>query len=222
MARIYYGTTASLTGDIYRAEIWDDPSGSSSGGTAVVIHGNGVEFQYQGEGNKLYENIVLPSRATVVFNVDNSTALDFFSSLGVEEEGTFAMVIYKNDDLHWIGRIIADQNEYDKMAVEANMGFKVTSVDTLNLLKNYYVDPTWFGSSKRLNILSLIKNCFSLTGLSQYWAYLAPNEPFLIDAYNKGDTPPFSQYFKYLEVNLSSVIEDYDTFYNQSTDDENA
>jgi hypothetical protein len=51
-----------------------------------------------------------------------------FQNLGVDQEDKYALVVYRNGTLYWIGRILADQMQYERRAL-VNTPFEITAVD---------------------------------------------------------------------------------------------
>ena len=214
MARKYFAEFTSIVGTDYRVEIWDAPTGSSTGGTELRLSGAGFTIDAQGEGDPIYEKFIRKSRATAYFIVDNDTDEAYFQNLAVDDEGKYAIVIYKGTALYWIGRILPDQMQWSRQPVSSNVEFQIASVDTLSLLENYTIDPTWFSATTyRLNILDLIRLCLSRTGLHLYWEHLGFSSDYIRDAVQSymGTTRP-NEFTKKWEVWLSSMIQDLELY----------
>lgn len=213
MARIYYGEFTSVVGNDYRVELWDGPTGSATGGTELTLGSAGFTIDAQGEGDPIYEKFIRKSRATAYFLVDNSTDETYFQNLAVDDEGKYAIVIYKGSALYWVGRILPDQMQWSRQPVSSNVEFQIASVDTLSLLENYTIDRSWFNSSYRLNILDLIRLSLSRTGLHLYWEHLGFSNDYIRDAVQSymGTTRP-NEFTKKWEVYLDSMIKDLDLY----------
>lgn len=218
MARKYYSQFYDINNDQWRVEIWDDPSGSGTGGTEIRAVSNGFEIQYQGDGDAIWENPIRKGKAVLTLAINNSTDETFFQLLAVADEQKYAMVAYKGTDLMWIGRIIPDQISWNRSSLQGNVIYKVTSIDGMSLLENFKVDPTWFSSANRLNMLDLIRLCISKANLHQYWVYLGFGNTYIndcIQTYPLNGTRPV-EFLKKWEVNLSSVVDNFQIFTEQT------
>lgn len=217
--RKYYGLIETLSGTSYRVEIWDDPSGSAIGGTELPMANQGFTLVYNQQGNRLWENPIQSSKIQAQFVVTETADHTFFQNLAVEYEGKFALIVYKNNNLVYVGRLIADQMQYERRP-ELNTIYTITAVDGLSQLNNFKVDPTWFPTTtKRLSILDLIRLSIANTFIPAYYTYLGFQDNYLMDIGK--DLPSGSVgYLKILEINLSSVIENLTDFLNfNNTDD---
>ena len=175
MARIYYNEFKSITDVNYRVEIYNAPSGSKTSGVELQNTGDGFKLESDGEGSKLYEDFIQSSRVTVNWVMPNQTVLDDFISITTEAETFWTMVIWRGSNLFWIGRVIADQMQRERGAIEGRLIVNLTAVDGLNLLEGYNVDGSWFSStiagSNKISISSLFKRCLEQLDLNQYWKY---------------------------------------------------
>lgn len=219
MARKYYSQFYDINNDQWRVEIWDDPSGSGAGGTEIRSVADGFQIQYQGDGDAIYENPIRKGKAVLTIAVDNATDETFFQALSVADEQKYAMVAYKGSDLIWIGRIIPDQISWNRSSLQGKVIYKVTSIDGMSLLANYKVDPTWFSAANRLNMLDLIRLSISKANLHQYWVYLGFGDNYINDCIQ---TYPFNgsrpiQFLKKWEVNLSSVVDNFQIYTEQTS-----
>jgi len=218
VARKYYSQFYDINNDQWRVEIWDDPSGSGTGGTEIRAVSDGFQIQYQGDGDAIWENPIRKGKAVLTLAINNSTDQTFFQALSVADEQKYAMVAYKGSDLVWIGRIIPDQISWNRSSLEGYVIYKVTSIDGMSLLSNYKVDPTWFSTANRLNMLDLIRLCISKANLHQYWIYLGFGDNYINDCvqtYPLSGTRPV-QFLKKWEVNLSSVVDNFQIFTEQT------
>ena len=218
MARIYYSQFKDINNANWRVELWDNPSGSSSGGTEVRAIKGGFTIEYQGDGDMIWDNPIRKGKAILTVAIDNSTDETFFQALAVSDEQKYVMVAYKESDLIWIGRVIPDQVSWIRSSLEGKVFYKVSSIDGMSLLTNYKVDPTWFSTANRLNMLDLIRLCLSKVNLYQYWDYLGFGNNYIndcIQTYPLNGSRPI-QFLKKWEVNLSSVVDDFKIFTEQT------
>jgi len=240
----YYGITKTISGTEFRVELWDEPSGLSVnqyiarveadggvvegseclnqaiGGKTLPMASQGFTIDYEGEGNVLWENPIMNSRVQAQFIVSDTDDHTFFRSLAVENEGTPAIIIYKNSVLHYVGRIIPDGMQYERRP-EKNTTYTVTAVDGLALLDRFYVQSEWFGSTSgplRLSITNLIRQSLALTQIPAYYNHLGEASHYLMDASEHIPTGTLHR-LDFFEINMSSVITDLTDFMEQSLPD---
>lgn len=216
MARKYYGIIDDINGDTYTVELWDGPNGLLTAGTQLPLAADGFIIDQQGEGDNLWENPIRKTKAVAYFVVNDTVDHTFFKSIGVDDENKYALVIWKGSNLYWVGRILSDLNQYE-LRPELNTTYTINGVDCLALLDNYKVDPTWFSSADRLNILDLIRESLSFTELDLYWDHLGKSTQYIIDSVNSAT--PRTEQLKKLEININAVIVDYKLYYTQKTPD---
>lgn len=210
MARKYWGEFTSIAGVVHRVEIWDAPSGSTTSGSELRLVGEGYEIERQGEGDLLFENRVKKSKATAFFAIDNNTDAAYFEDMAIDEEGSHAMIIYKNNSVVWIGRILGDLFSWQRSSVEGNRIYEITSVDTLSLLDNYKIKESWFTSGK-ITLLHLITSILKTTELDAYWGAISRSGYFVADALLTYETSSGSNYrLPRMRINAASLIENYD------------
>ena len=223
MARVYWGEFTSIAGVVHRVEIWDAPSGSAVGGTELNLVNEGYQIERQGEGDLLFENRVKKSKATAYFAINNNTDASYFENMAIDLEGSHAMIIYKNNSVVWIGRVLGDLFQWQRSAVEGNRIYEITSVDTLSLLDNYKIKQAWFTSGK-ITLLHLITSILKVTELDAYWGAISRSGYFVADALLTYETTSGTNYrLPRFRINAASLIENYDptnTIIRQSDDDD--
>ena len=211
MARKYYGSFYSVTGKLHRVEIWDAPSGSGSGGTELKLAGNGYEIEREGDGDTFYENAIRPSRSTSYWVMPSNTVLGEFKAIATTSEQFWAVLIYQDNSLVHVGRVLADQMTFQREAIEAKPIISLGAVDGLQLLSGYKVQASWFTDGK-INIAQLFRRCLDELALKDYWVVASANTdyfrdavaPFSLDATRKG--------IDLLQVDLNTFVDDYDQF----------
>lgn len=211
MARLYFGSFKSYNGNTFLCEIWDGASGSTTSGTELKLSGDLLKIEQQGQGDKLYEKgtFTRKSKAVVSFVVTDTTTEGVFQNMGVDQEDKYALVVYRNGALYWIGRILADQMQYERRAL-VNTPFEITAVDGLSLLDRFKIDPAWFNSTTlRINIIDLVRRMLATTGLDDYYDFLSASSNYIIDATELSDLATE-------EINLNSTIADFELFQDQS------
>ena len=223
MARVYWGEFTSVANVNYKVEIWDAPTGSGTGGTELRLVKEGFQIERQGQGDTLFENIVKKSKASAFFAIDNNTDATYFENMATDLEGSHAMIIYKNNSVIWIGRVLSDLFQWQRSAVQGNRIYEITSVDTLSLLDNYKIDSTWFTSGK-ITLLHLITSILKVTELDAYWGAISRSSYFVADALVTYENSSGSNYrLPRFRINADSLIKNYDPTYNsnQNSDDPN-
>jgi hypothetical protein len=211
MARKYYGSFYSVTGKLHRVEIWDAPSGSGSGGTELKLAGNGYEIEREGDGDTFYQNAIRPSRSTSYWVMPSNTVLGEFKAIATTSEQFWAVLIYQDNSLVHVGRVLADQMTFQREAIEAKPIISLGAVDGLELLSGYKVQASWFTDGK-ITIAQLFRRCLDELALKDYWVVASANTdyfrdavaPFSLDATRKG--------IDLLQVDVNTFVDDYDQF----------
>lgn len=222
MARVYWGEFTSVANVDYKVEIWNGPTGSGTGGTELRLVDEGIKIDRQGQGDTLFENIVKKSKASAFFAIDNNTDATYFENMATDSEGVYAMIIYKDNNVIWIGRILSDLFQWQRTAVQANRVYEITSVDTLSLLDNYKIQDAWFTSGK-ITLLHLITSILKVTELDAYWTSVSRSGYFVADALFTYEDSSGSNYrLPRFRINANSLIKNYDptSTITQTSDDE--
>lgn len=210
MARVYWGEFTSIAGVVHRVEIWDAPSGSGTGGTELNLVNEGYQIERQGEGNLLFDTKVKKSKASAFFAIKNNTDAAYFENMAIDAEGSHAMIIYKNNSVIWIGRVLGDLFQWQRSPVEGNRIYEITSVDTLSLLDNYKIKQAWFTDGK-IVLLHLITTMLKVTELDAYWSAIGRQNYFIADALYTYETSIGANYrLPKFRINAASLIENYD------------
>ena len=224
MARVYWGEFTSVANIDYKVEIWNGPTGSGAGGTELRLVEEGIKIDRQGQGDTLFENIIKKSKASAFFAIDNNTDATYFENMATDLEGSHAMIIYKDNNVIWIGRVLSDLFQWQRSAVQANRIYEITSVDTLSLLDNYKIQNAWFTDGK-ITLLHLITSILKVTELDAYWTSVSRTAYFVADAMFTYENTSGSNYrLPRFRINATSLIQNYDPAFttNQISDDENS
>jgi hypothetical protein len=173
----------------------------------------GFTLTYNQQGGKLWEDQIQTSKVQAQFIVTETEDHEFFQNLAVEYEGDFAIVIYKNNELFYVGRIIADQMQYERRP-ELNTIYTITAVDGLSQLGNFKIQKDWFdATSKRLGILDLIRLSIGETFVPAYYNLLGFTDNYIQDMVR--DLPTGAAGFtKVLEFNQAATIENLTSIIN--------
>lgn len=211
MARIYYGSFKSVQDIDYRVELWDAPSGSSTGGTELTLAGDGFTIERQGQGDTYYQNYVRPSRTTTFWHMSNTTVRNAFIDIANNEENKYAILIYRSSSLFYVGRVVADQADYLRESIDGAPVFTLSAVDSLNLLEGFNVDQSWFTDGKA-TALDIIRKSLEYCGLDEYWTHLS-NNTYLRDGVTMYDTAQVSNKgLANIKLNLLSFYQKFDAF----------
>lgn len=214
MGRKYFGSLKSINDVNYRVELYDAPTGSTTAGTELKLAGDGFTLEADGEGSKLYENFIQPGRVTAHFVVNNSTVLDDFLSIATNAEDYWTMVIWKDSNLFFIGKVIADQMQRERAALEGNPVINLTAVDGLNLLDGFNVSEDWFSSTiaggQKISISNLFKFSLELLDLNTYWSYLGFANYYFYDCRSMYASAAIAKGIQYEYLDLNTFLPDYD------------
>lgn len=218
MARKYYGSFYSVTGKLHRVEIWDAPSGSASGGTELTLSGEGYTIERDGEGDTFYENSIRPSRSTSFWSIPSDTILGEFKQVATNAEQYWAVLIYQDGELIHVGRVVADQMQFRREAIQAKPTVELAAVDGLELLDGFFVDASWFTDGK-ITIAQLFRRCLDTLGLKDYWVVNGTNTDYFRDAVAMYSSDALRKGIDLLKVDLNTFVNDYDAFRDiKSTD----
>lgn len=185
MGKLYTSELVSINGTTYTVEIWDNVTTPTV--KTLLMTGEGFTIKRDGEGDKTYENPIRTSRAEVTFSITDSADISIFQNMGVDDEGVYHMLIKKGVALHWVGRILPDQNQWQRTP-DGVFTMTVTSVDSLELLSNYEIDTSWFDSEGRILISKLIYQILNTVGMTGYWNVSSASNSFFADALNIYET----------------------------------
>lgn len=185
MGKLYASILESINGVIYTVEIWDKVTTPTV--KNLLMTGEGFTISRDGEGDKVFENPIRSSKANVSFSITDPVDIEFFQNMGVADEGAYSMVIKKGSVLHWVGLILADQNQWERTPDEVYI-FKVASVDALQVLENYEIDPAWFDADNRILISKFIYRILNAAGMTIFWENSGSANSFFADALSIHET----------------------------------
>jgi len=167
MAKQFYGTFYSIAGVQYTCELWDGPSGTSTP-VELTLASPGFTIERQGENDTFFDNPLRPSRVTVSFVVTTDAQLTAFQGIASDPEGTYAIKILKSGNLYYVGRVLADQIQFERADPDGKLVIQVAAVDALNLIDGFPVDEAWFTDDHAGGIY-LLRKCLELSGLDDYF-----------------------------------------------------
>lgn len=231
MARKYYGSFYSVTNQLHRVEIWDAPTvgdinwennttnwennnfnwNFGASGTELILAGDGYEIQRDGEGDTFYTNPIRSSRSTSFWVMPNNTVLAEFKAIATNTEQHWAVLIYKNNELQHVGKVLADQITFKREAIQAKPVISLAAVDGLELLKGFNVSADWFTDGK-LQVSQLFRRCLDLLGLKDYWVVNGTTSDYLRDAVSPYSSDALRKGIDLLQVDVNTFVSDYDQF----------
>ena len=211
MARKYYGSFYSVTGKLHRVEIWDGPSGSPSAGTELTLSGDGYEIQRDGEGDTFYDSPIRASRSTSFWIMPSDTVWGEFKAIATNTEQYWAVLIYQDGALVHVGRVVADQMQFKREAIEAKPTVELAAVDGLELLDGFKVSPDWFTDGK-ITVSQLFRNCLDVLNLKEYWVINGTNTDYFRDAVSPYSSDTLRKGIDLLKVDINTFVDDYDPF----------
>ena len=211
MARKYYGSFYSVTGKLHRVEIWDGPSGSSSGGSELTLSGQGYEIQRDGEGDTFYDSPIRASRSTSFWVMPSDTVWGEFKAIATNTEQYWAVLIYQDGALVHVGRVVADQMQFKREAIQAKPTVELAAVDGLELLDGFKVSPDWFTDGK-ITVSQLFRNCLDVLNLKEYWVINGTNTDYFRDAVSPYSSDATRKGIDLLKVDINTFVDDYDPF----------
>lgn len=208
MAKQYEGAIKSINNDDWTVELH-----SSAAAATRVLTIAGININRDGEGDKLYENPIRPSRASVNFVMRDENDYGNFILIGQDPEQEWSLRLYKNGDLWWVGRVLADQMQFDREARETGYAIiTITAVDGLNLLENYKVDPAWFSIGDRQDIITLIVQILGTVGLQDAWS----SDTYIYDQTQITNSTASGERVMFDTVRSLSFINNFDIFKDES------
>lgn len=211
MARIYYGSFFSITGVEYRVELWDSPSGSAVGGDELTLAGDGFSIERQGESNSVYSNFIRPSRAIAQWVMPDQTTLDDFIGIQTEAETAWAMLIYRNNSMIYVGRVLADQMTRLRESIQSKPIIDLVAVDGFELMSGFKVQSSWFSDGK-ITINQLFRRCLESFDLSEYWVVNGTNNAYLFEGTLLHEASAARLGFDMYKIDEYTFLEDFDAF----------
>ena len=179
MGKLYTSTLVSINQTTYTVEIWDDATTPTV--KTLLMTGEGFTISRDGEGDKIFENPIRTSRASVTFSITAEADISIFQNMSVVDEGSYYMIIKKGTALHWAGRILPDQNQWERTP-DGIFVMTVTAVDALQLLEKYEIDPAWFDADGRILISKFIYQILNQVGVTGIWEDAGATNSFFADA----------------------------------------
>jgi hypothetical protein len=146
----------------------------------LTLAGDGISIERQGESDSVYSNFIRPSRAIAQWVMPDQNTLDDFVGIQTEAETAWAMLIYRNDSLIHVGRVLADQMTRLRESIQSKPIIDLVAVDGLELMDGYKVQSSWF-SDEYITINQLFRRCLDTLDLSDYWVVNGTPQQYLYD-----------------------------------------
>lgn len=218
MARLYHGNISSFNGNTYRVELWNGTTAASPDASVEIVL-RSCTIEQQGQGDKVWENPIRSTRATVGFSTHlasngqaSATVQTNLQAIAADIEQKWAVLIYKGSNLIFVGRVLADQMRWNRSSEHGDV-LEVVAVDALELIKNYSVESSWF-SSGLIQITSLISRILKTTGLVDYWTTAGTQNTFIQDSvtYTASNQSGTTRNLGYHYLKLIAFVKNYDPF----------
>lgn len=177
----------------------------------LTLSGQGYEIQRDGEGDTFYENPIRPSRSTSFWSIPLDTILGEFKAIATNTEQYWAVLIYQDDSLVHVGRVVADQMQFKREAIQAKPTIELAAVDGLELLDGFQVHPDWFTDGK-ITISQLFRNCLDVLNLKEYWVINGTNADYFRDSVSPYSSDATRKGIDLLKVDINTFVDDYDAF----------
>jgi hypothetical protein len=182
-----------------------------SGSTELRLSGEGYTITRKGEGDALYTNYIRPSKISSYWVIPNDTVLNDFESISTVTEQYWAVLVYKDGVLDYVGRVLADQLSRFREAIQAKPVIELVAVDGLELLSGYKVDPSNFTDGK-IQISQLFRRALDNLALKEYWVVNGTQTDYFREASTVYNSVAYRKGFDFEEVDLNTFVSGYDQF----------
>lgn len=220
VARLYNARVQSAGGYIEGETCCFDKLDALNSTTELTLAGDGISIERQGESDSVYSNFIRPSRAIAQWVMPDQTTLDDFIGIQTEAETAWAMLVYRNDVLHHVGRVLADQMTRLRESIQSKPIIDLVAVDGLELIDGYKVQPGWF-SNGYIAINQLFRRCLDTLDLSDYWVVNGTATQYLYDGTLLHETNALRLGFDMYKVNEYTLLTNFDAFTDVKTVDIN-
>lgn len=219
MGKLYTSELVSINGTGYTVEIWDNATTPTV--KTLLMTGEGFTISRDGEGDKTFENPIRTSRAEVALSITETADITIFQNMAVADEGSYHMVIKKGTALYWAGRILPDQNQWERTP-DGVFIMTVTAVDALQLLENYEIDDAWFDADGRILISKFIYEALKAVGMDAIWNDAGATASFFADALKIQETTLQSFTTERIgkqKISIKAFYRDFSTFSDYTVKD---
>ncbi len=179
--------------------------------TELTLAGEGYNITRQGEGDDLYTNYIRPSRVATYWVMPNDTVLNDFESIATVTEQYWAILIYKDGVLDYVGRVLADQLTRLRESMQAKPVIELVAVDGLELLSGYKVDASNFSDGK-ITIAQMFRRALDTLALKDYWVVNGTQTDYFREASTVYNSAASRKGFDLEEVDINTFVTGYDQF----------
>ena len=179
--------------------------------TELTLAGEGLSIQRESEGDSVYENFVRQSRAIANWVIPTQTIMDDFIGIQTKAETAWAMLVYRDDSLIYVGRVLADQMTRLRESIESKPIIDLVAVDGLELMSGFKVKSTWFTDGK-ITISQLFRRCLESFDLSEYWVVNGTNQEYLFDGTLLREANALRLGFDMYKIDEYTFLQDFDPF----------
>lgn len=211
VARQYAARVQSAGGYIEGQTCCNDKLNALNSSIELTLSGNGYEIERDGEGDAFYDSPIRASRSTSFWSIPLDTILGEFKAIATNTEQYWAVLIYQDDSLVHVGRVVADQMQFKREAIEAKPTVQLAAVDGLELLDGFKIDASWFTDGK-ITVAQLFRRCLDTLNLKDYWVINGTSTDYLRDAVSPYSSDASRKGIDLLQVDLNTFVDDYDAF----------
>jgi len=171
--RIRYEFTSEFDGVQWQCDIHD----SDYAAAINTASGNGFQITYNGNGDAPLANIKGSScRLNLIWREDDAFYTGFINDLKGANEHEFALVIYKDSSLYWVGNITGDSLSWGN----ENTGRELTidAIDGLGRLRDMNYDGILPSIAEEMTdtkqVFEVLLDLLSINELDQFWGASDP------------------------------------------------
>jgi len=217
------GTTPEILAGLYAARVtaaggYQEAAGclstklnALSSSTELTLAGEGYTITRNGEGDPLYKKYIRPSRVSTNWVIPSDAVLNDFESISTVTEQYWAILVYKDGVLDYVGRVLADQLTRLRESIQSKPILELVAVDGLELLSGYKVDPSNFSDGK-ITIAQLFRRALDTLNLKDYWLVNGIQSDYFREASTVYNSAASRKGFDLEEVSLNTFVDDYDQF----------
>jgi hypothetical protein len=166
--RIRYEFTSENEGVEWKCDIHDSDYAASIN----TAKGNGFQITYNGNGDAPLANVKGSSCRLELLWTDADTFMTgFINDLKAANEHEFALVIYKNNNLYWVGNITGDSLSWGNENTSRSV--QIDAIDGLGRLRDMNYDNIIPGIAEdwtdTKQVFEVLLDLLSLNNLDQFW-----------------------------------------------------
>jgi hypothetical protein len=179
--------------------------------TELILAGEGLSIQRESEGDSVYENFVRQSRAITNWVIPTQAIMDDFIGIQTKAETAWAMLVYRDDSLIYVGRVLADQMTRLRESIQSQPIIDLVAVDGLELMSGFKVKSSWFTDGK-ITVSQLFRRCLESFDLSEYWVVNGTNQAYLFDGTLLREASALRLGFDMYKLDEYTFLQNFDPF----------